>query len=53
VYVGSVTARPEWKFGVVVSRFNSLATKPLLEGAHEAFERHGVPAQNVDVSTLS
>ena len=49
-YVGTVTAQPEWKFGVVVARFNSLVTKQLLEGAHEVFTRHGVPTANVDVS---
>ena len=34
---------------MVVARFNSLVTKPLLEGAHEVFHRHGVDAENVDV----
>ena len=32
-----------------MARFNSLVTKPLLEGAHEVFHRHGVDAANVDV----
>ncbi len=47
---GSVTAQPEWKFGIVAARFNSLVTKALVEGALETFSRHGVPAGNVDVS---
>ena len=39
------------RFGIVVSKFNSLVTKGLLEGAMEAFEAHGVPAENIDVSS--
>ncbi len=49
-FVGAVTSQPDWKYGVVVARFNSLVTKQLLEGAHEVFARHGVPSANVDVS---
>ena len=37
------------RFAVVVARFNSLVTKPLLEGAEEIFHRHGVDAANLDV----
>ena len=37
------------RFAVVVARFNSLVTKPLLEGAQEVFHRHGVDAENLDV----
>lgn len=51
-YVGAVTSRPEWRFAVVVARFNSLVTKQLLEGAHEVFQRHGVAKENVDVRRL-
>eukprot|EP00955_Chlamydomonas_euryale_P013545 145812-Chlamydomonas_euryale.AAC.2 len=42
-------AEPGMKFGVVVSRFNSLVTKALLEGAMEDFESRGVRRDNVDV----
>ncbi|MFQ6019928.1 MAG: 6,7-dimethyl-8-ribityllumazine synthase [Dehalococcoidia bacterium] len=37
-------------FAVVVSRFNDLVTKRLLEGAQDAFERHGVDPDQVDVA---
>ncbi len=36
-------------FAVVVSRFNELVTQKLLEGAQEAFQRHGVDPQLVDI----
>lgn len=39
------------RFAVVVGRFNDLVTKLLLEGAKGTFERHGVRADDVDVST--
>eukprot|EP00798_Chlamydomonas_sp_ICE-L_P005647 gene5647-8972_t len=50
VYDGKVMADPTHKFAVVVSKFNSLVTKQLLEGAHETFERHGVSTDHVDVA---
>lgn len=37
------------KFGLVVSRFNSLITERLLEGALDALRRHGVRDADVDV----
>lgn len=40
----------DMKFGVVVGRFNDLVTKLLLDGALGAFQRHGVPASDVDVA---
>ncbi len=46
---GSVVAGKDMKFGVVVGRFNDLVTKLLLEGALEAFERHGASLDNVQV----
>lgn len=50
--MGAVTADayPDLQFAVVVARFNSLVTKGLLEGAREAFGRHGVKTSNIDVS---
>lgn len=51
-YVGSLVGTG-LKVGVVVARFNDLVTKPLLEGALEAFQRHGVAAADVDVSSPS
>ena len=52
VYTGALVAQPSSKFAVVVSRFNSLVTKQLLEGAQETFTRHGVDTSSVDVSAL-
>ncbi len=37
------------KFGVVVSRFNELITRRLLEGALDILRRHGVKDDDVDV----
>ncbi len=38
------------KFGIVVSRFNELVTKRLLEGAKDAFIRHGVNEDDIDIA---
>ena len=38
------------KFGVVVSRFNELITSRLLGGARDAFLRHGVNEEDVDIA---
>jgi len=48
---GSVVAKPEQRFGVVVGRFNDLVTKLLLEGAKGAFQAHGVSMSNVEVGS--
>ena len=37
------------KFAVVVSRFNELITTKLLEGAKDAFLRHGVEEGDIDI----
>ena len=37
------------KVGIVISRFNSFITDRLLEGAMDAFERHGGDRKDVDV----
>ena len=49
VHVGSLVAKPDMQFAIVVARFNDLVTKLLLEGAIEAFHRHGVPTDAVQV----
>ncbi len=46
---GSLLASDDASFAVVVSRFNDLVTKRLLEGALDTFHRHGVPEQQVTV----
>ncbi|MBI4283213.1 MAG: 6,7-dimethyl-8-ribityllumazine synthase [Chloroflexi bacterium] len=38
------------KFGVVVSRFNELITRKLLEGAQDALLRHGVSEDDIDIA---
>lgn len=38
------------RFGLVVSRFNELITKKLLEGARDALIRHGVGEDDIDVA---
>lgn len=38
------------KFGVVVSRFNELITKKLLEGAQDALLGHGVSESDIDIA---
>ncbi len=38
------------KFGVVVSRFNEVITTRLLDGAKDAFVRHGVAEADIDVA---
>jgi 6,7-dimethyl-8-ribityllumazine synthase len=38
------------RFGLVVSRFNELITKKLLEGARDALVRHGVSEDDIDVA---
>ena len=38
------------KFAVVVSRFNELVSKGLLEGAMDCLRRHGATDENIDVA---
>ncbi|HIE17785.1 MAG TPA: 6,7-dimethyl-8-ribityllumazine synthase [Dehalococcoidia bacterium] len=38
------------KFSVVVSRFNEIITVRLLDGAKDAFLRHGVSEQDIDIA---
>ncbi|VAX41128.1 6,7-dimethyl-8-ribityllumazine synthase [hydrothermal vent metagenome] len=40
----------EGEFAIVVSRFNDLVTKKLLEGAIDAFRQHGVSENRVTVA---
>jgi len=48
VYEGSLVATG-LKVAIVVSRFNSLVTEQLLAGAADAFRRHGVKDEEIDV----
>ena len=38
------------RFAVVISRFNEVITGRLLDGARDAFQRHGVSDVDVDVA---
>lgn len=46
-YEGTIEAG-DMKFAIVISRFNDLITRRLLEGAHDAISRHGGSLDNVD-----
>jgi 6,7-dimethyl-8-ribityllumazine synthase len=48
VYEGSLVATG-LRFGVVVSRFNSLVTEQLLSGAVDTLRRHGADESAIDV----
>jgi 6,7-dimethyl-8-ribityllumazine synthase len=50
VYEGRLTVSGGARFAIVVSRFNEFFTRPLLEGALDAFRRHGVEDGSVDVA---
>ena len=40
------------KFGIVVSRFNSMITDKLLEGALDTLRRHGAKEENITVAMV-
>ena len=40
---------PIGRFALIAARFNSAVVDPLLAGAQDAFTRHGVPADRLDV----
>lgn len=46
---GSITKTEGLHFAVVAARFNDIVTKPLVEGALEAFRRHSVREEDIDV----
>ena len=49
-YEGHLVARDGARFAVVVSRFNDAITRRLLDGAMDAFVRHGADPDRVDVA---
>ena len=49
VYKGQITGKG-LRFGIIVSRFNEFVTGKLLEGAVDAFTRHGVKEEDVEVA---
>jgi 6,7-dimethyl-8-ribityllumazine synthase len=41
---------PSGRFAIVASRFNALVTEALVSGCRDAFQRHGVSADRLDVA---
>ncbi len=50
VFEGKVVTEGGMKMGIVIARFNEFITGKLLSGALDAFERHGVDGQSVDIA---
>lgn len=48
-FEGLLVAR-EYRFGIIVSRFNEFVSKNLLSGALDSLKRHEAPDENVDVA---
>ena len=48
-FEGKLTAKETDKFCIVISRFNDFIGSKLLSGALDAFIRHGVKEENIDV----
>jgi 6,7-dimethyl-8-ribityllumazine synthase len=48
-FEGQLVAR-DYKFGIVVSRFNEFISKSLLSGAIDSLKRHEAPDANIDVA---
>ena len=44
-----ITRRPTGRFAIVAARFNALVTEALLAGCRDAFVRHGVADDRLDV----
>ncbi len=49
IFEGQLIAR-DFKFGLVVSRFNEMLSQKLLSGALDALKRHEAQDENIDVS---
>ncbi|MCA9430994.1 MAG: 6,7-dimethyl-8-ribityllumazine synthase [Candidatus Omnitrophica bacterium] len=50
IFEGNLTANSTARFAVVVSRFNHFITERLLDGALDAFRRHGISEDQVTVA---
>ncbi len=50
-YEGKLTAQ-DFSFGIIVSRWNSIFTERLLEGALDALYRHGSEEKNVTIARV-
>lgn len=52
VHVGSLNG-DGMRMAILVARFNDIVTRPLMDGAVDAFTRHGVKASDITVSGLA
>jgi 6,7-dimethyl-8-ribityllumazine synthase len=48
-FVGDFSS-PAGRFAIVAGRFNAMVTEPLLAGCRDAFVRHGVAHERIDVA---
>jgi len=48
-YIGDFSP-PAGRFAIVAGRFNALVTQSLLDGCKDAFVRHGVSAEQLDIA---
>jgi 6,7-dimethyl-8-ribityllumazine synthase len=48
-FEGQLVAK-EYKFGLVVSRFNEFISKNLLSGALDSLKRHGAAEENIEIA---
>ncbi|MFQ5824046.1 MAG: 6,7-dimethyl-8-ribityllumazine synthase [bacterium] len=48
-YEGQLSAKGQ-RFGIVVSRFNELISKQLLEGALDCLKRHGATEEDIEIA---
>lgn len=49
IYEGNISGK-NFKFAIVVARFNDFITSKLLDGALDALKRHGTPEENISVA---
>ncbi|SKB28764.1 6,7-dimethyl-8-ribityllumazine synthase [Parapedobacter luteus] len=44
-----ITSATTYRFGIVVSQWNSAITGPLLDGAYDALKKHGAKEENITI----
>ncbi len=49
IYEGSILNAKQFKFAIIVSRWNDFITEKLKDGALFAFKKHGVSDENFDI----
>lgn len=48
-YEGSILNAKNYKYGIIVSKWNDFITEKLKEGAIHALKKHGVPDDHIDI----